>query len=205
MKKTVAEKLSSRPIEDVVKQSKGALMKDVSQLKRSYRRRAASLKKSGLYSYALEGMEASKSSYSSHPVSSLTRNQLLHEYARYSTFFNSETSSVRGIKQINMEQDIRLFGATKGGKPIKSMSEDERRRFWELYDEFRNQHPELAGRSYSEYAQQTIAEANFMGDDVLDDISSFLEDTASRMREKVRAYGVSGPNVLMGRRSDIEK
>lgn len=207
---TRAEKIAKTPIEKVARLDKKELESQVKQLRYGYRRRAQSLNKSGYFSHALDKFETTKGSSSDVPTKKLTRNQLLNEWVRYADFFNAKTSSLKGIKEVNLRQDIAIFGEKEGGEegnpiPIYRMSEDERKEYWRLYDEFRNEHPELAQKSYSEFAQQTLAEANFMGEEVSENLPKFLKRVATETRKKIRNYGRSTPNVYMGRRDDTKK
>lgn len=94
------------------------------------------------------------------------RNKLLQELAELHDFFTAKTSTLTGIKAVQKEQDIRMFGykPKKGKKfidqntgmqipysnlspeqkkqvvPVYQMNEEERRKFWSIYGEFLNQH-----------------------------------------------------------------
>lgn len=203
---TRAEKIAKIPIEKIARLDKNALEAQVKQLRYGYRRRAQSLQKSGYYSHALDKFETTRGAASDVPTKELTRNQLLNEWARYADFFNAQTSTLKGIKEVNLRQDRSIFG-TRDGKstPVYRMSEEERKEYWRLYDEFRNEHPELTQRNYSEFVQQTLGEANFMGGEVSEDLPKFLQKVASETRKKIRNYGRSTPNVYMGRRDDTKK
>lgn len=207
---TRAERIAKTPIEKVASLDKKALEAQVKQLRYGYRRRAQSLNKSGYFSHALDKFETTRGSASDVSTKELTRNQLLNEWARYADFFNAKTSSIKGIKEVNLHQDLSIFGEKEGSTeekpiPVYRMSEDERKEYWRLYDEFRNEHPELAQKSYSEFAQQTLAEANFMGEKVSENLPKFLKQVAKETRKKIRSYGRSMPNVYMGRRNDTNK
>lgn len=135
-------------------------------LNSGYNRRISSFRRNHLVSHAEISFEASfaKSPRKELVVKNLTRNQLLLEIARYSKFFNDKTSSVAGIKEVNKEQDKRIFGTDKRGRPLKTMTAEERTLYWTIYDEFKNMFPEWRGQPYSESIQTLLADVMFEQD-----------------------------------------
>lgn len=162
---TRAEQISKIPIEEIARISRNdrKILEDYVRVLRSgYNRRIESLKRKNLFSYAQEKFEGTtKQQIDKKKLTELTRNQLIFEFARYSSFFNDITSSAEGIRKVNYEQDRRLFGVNKRGKLNRTMTNDERREFWKIYDEFLNQEPTSIYRYKSETVQQMIAQASF--------------------------------------------
>lgn len=131
-----------------------------------YSRRVAAINRRGIYSYAQDALENSMpKEMMSVKLTELNRNQLLFQIAAYQKFFNDVTSTIQGIKKVNREQDARIFGTYKNGLPRKRMTEEQRKEFWRLYDEFRNQFPKWSTQPYSETTQQYIAKVMFNQED----------------------------------------
>ncbi len=74
---------------------------------------------------------------------------------RIQEFFNADTSSVEGARRVARDQDARLFGVNARGNPIRRMTFEERKKFWDVYDEFLNQNKQWSDKSYR--AQEVIA------------------------------------------------
>lgn len=200
-KLTKAEKLARVPIEEVSKYGTAELLSALRTLSSGYKRRVGSFIRRGIFSYAQEKFESSMQGKGK-PFSEMSRNQLLIEYFRYANFFNDKTSTVEGIKQVNREQDIRIFGEGRGGRPLYSMHEDERKQFWRLYDEFKNQNKDATTKYGSESIQQSLA------DMLLNQVYSekfkthFLNKLAKQLEdEKFAADVEEEPNVFSGRRN----
>lgn len=103
-------------------------------MQREYGRRLRNIEKSGEVSQALISLE--KSGGVRDDLSSLSRNQLIHEVSKYRQFLTSKTSSVKGIRQVNREQDKLIFGTDSRGRAKHRMSNEERERYWALYNEY---------------------------------------------------------------------
>lgn len=61
------------------------------------------------------------------------------EFKSYYEFLNSKTSTITGVKEHEKKLDMAIFGRIreKGRTvPLHQMTETERRRFWDLYNEF---------------------------------------------------------------------
>lgn len=172
-KKTRAEQTVEIPWEELVKlkaknpEDMKKLRAYVNLLRQGYNRRIAEFERKGIYSYAADAAKRSK--VKNVPVAQLTkgmspdraRNTLLAEFAKYQQFFQSKTSNIKGIKEVNAEQDKRIF---KDSTNRSSMTDAEREAFWSLYEEFVSN----AGITKTAYMtssriQQYIAEAIFSG------------------------------------------
>lgn len=203
-KQTQAEKIASIPIEQIIKMSgkeRKTLENYVRTLQRGYKRRIQSFARKGLTSHAQIAFEGTIPDKKPVQLTKMTRNQLILEFARYSKFFNDVTSSEAGIKKVNREQDIRIFGQDAKGRPRRTMSDTERQKFWSLYEEYENQHPTASSRYGSESIQQQIADALFDtqsigGDNLID----FLDRVENRLAQKTMEENLrSVPNVYSGR------
>lgn len=204
VKKTRAEQIASIPIEDIVRMGSGErkkLEKYVSVLRTGYKRRIQSFKRKDLVSYAQISLEGTMPDKKSVKLTKMTRNQLILEFARYAKFFNDVTSSEKGIKQVNLEQDIRIFGKNAKGNPNRTMTSAEREKFWRVYDEYLNQNPNADSKYGSESIQRHLADALFdntasLGDNL---ISILNEVEASLSDMQLRQNLGSVPNVYSGR------
>lgn len=203
-KQTQAEKIASIPIEQIIKMSgkeRKTLENYVRTLRGGYKRRVQSFARKGLTSHAQIAFEGTIPDKKPVQLTKMTRNQLILEFARYSKFFNDVTSSEAGIKKVNREQDIRIFGQDAKGRPRRTMTDTERQKFWSLYEEYENQHPTASSRYGSESIQQQIADALFDtqsigGDNLID----FLDRVENRLAQKTIEENLrSVPNVYSGR------
>lgn len=118
------------------------------------------------YSYALEkfrdAMKKRKEDGVIKQLSKMDYLQLLSEWRVLSSFLTSETSTLAGIKDVNRRQDLMLFGPDKKGSPIGTMTDEERKVFWALYDEFKSQDSTLYSLLQS---KKTLWELGTMAND----------------------------------------
>lgn len=202
--KTKAEKISSIPIEEIVslkgKEGREKLESYVKTLRFGYKRRVQSFSRKKLVSHAQIALEGTLPPGKQVPLTKMTRNQLILEFARYSRFFQGKTSSEEGIKEINYDQDKRIFGVSYNGKPRNTMTYDERVRFWSLYEEFQNQNPTANSRFGSESVQQMLAEVMFSGREGASTIVELLDKVEEKLMNKYTEENMrSVPNVYSGR------
>ncbi|MDE7089197.1 MAG: hypothetical protein K2O54_03675 [Prevotella sp.] len=204
-KATKAETIAKKPIEEISKLKgdigRKTLISYVKTMRSSYKRRVSSFKRSGLVSQAQIAFvrDVPKKVI---PLEEMTRNQLLYEFFRYASFFNSETSTASGINKVNREQDIRLFGADKRGRPLQKMTNDERTLFWSVYAEYQNQFPADTNLLYSsESVQQTIAGALFGQNSINHgNLVNFLSNISEILKANKEGADIKyGPNVFSGR------
>lgn len=203
-KQTQAEKIASIPIEQIIKMSgkeRKTLENYVRTLQQGYKRRVQSFARKGLTSHAQIAFEGTIPDKKPVQLTKMTRNQLILEFARYSKFFNDITSSEAGIKKVNREQDIRIFGQDVKGRPRRTMTDTERQKFWSLYEEYENQHPTASSRYGSESIQQQIADALFDTQSIAgDNLIDFLDRVENRLAQKnIEENLRSVPNVYSGR------
>lgn len=203
--KTKAERIASIPMEQVMrlsgKEGRKTLEQYVKTLKFGYKRRVQSFRKKGLVSHAQIALEGSIPLGSQKQLTKMTRNQLILEFSRYSKFFQDETSSEKGIKRVNTQQDVRIFGVDEKGRPKRKMTNSEREKYWSLYEEFQNQQPTANSKYGSESIQQMVAEVLFdtagtPGENLVD----FLDRVEARLARKSEEENLRGaPNVYSGR------
>lgn len=203
-KQTQAEKIASIPIENITKMSlseRKQLEKYIQTLRSGYKRRVQSFSRKGLISHAQIALEGTMPNKRPVQLTKMTRNQLILEFARYSKFFNDLTSTEEGIKKVNREQDIRIFGADSRGKPKRTMTDLERQKFWNLFEEYQNQNPTANSRYGSESIQQYIADALFEKQGINDEnLVDFLTRVEQRLEQKSIDENLrSVPNVYSGR------
>lgn len=179
-KKTVSEKLAEIPWEVISKLTTSAedmktLMHYVDTMRQGMNRRIQLFKRRGIFSYAAESIDAmniknvparnivnqimkSKAGPGKSKLAT-ARNALIAEFAKYQQFFNSQTSSLEGIALVNAEQDKRIFG---GEYQKKSMTDEERKVFWHIYEDFMESSSFVRTSSMtSETVQQYLASAMF--------------------------------------------
>lgn len=206
---TRGETIANIPLQQVAKLKGNAgrakLISYVKAMRVTYRRRVASFKKNGLISQAQIALERDKPEKSL-PLEKMTRNQLLYEFHRYATFFQAKSSTIKGIIELNNQQDARLFGLNAQGIPNHRMSEQDRINFWNTYEEYKNQYPADLNLLYSsEQIQQSIADALFGKNSIKSD--SFIEllhqikDILIKQKESDDI--IYGPNVFTGRWDDF--
>lgn len=204
-KLTQAEKIAKINIETVSQLSgeegKKKLMYYVRTLRSGYKRRVQSFSRRNLISHAQIAFEGTVPKRKQVQLTKMTRNQLILEFARYSKFFNDQTSTIEGIKEVNRQQDVRIFGADIKGKPRRTMTDQERVKYWSLYEEYLNQNPTSNSRYGSESVQQMLADALFdtssiQGDNIVD----FLDRVEMKLAQKQLDENLrSVPNVYSGR------
>lgn len=203
-KLTQAERIAKIPIEQISKMTNNQrkqLESYVRTMRTGYKRRAQSFARKGLVSHAQVALEGSLPSKKPVQLTKLTRNQLILEFARYANFFNSVTSSEKGIKEVNKAQDIRLFGKDAKGRPKHTMTQEQRTKFWSLYEEYKNQNPsKFVNYGYNKI-QEGIAEMVSQGDELTSENLTELMDRLSDVLEQNETEENlrSVPNVFSGR------
>lgn len=202
-KLTKAERIARIPDIQISKlkgdEGRKQLIQYVRTLQAGYKRRVASFLRQGEFSHAQYSLEESFTPGARGKISSMSMRQLHMEFARYSQFFKSETSTLEGIRKVNRQQDIRIFGVDeKTGRPLQTMTSEQRQEYWKLYDEYMNQNPEhfLA----SEQVQQIIGSAQFLPFNNSYDISKRIEEIRAELERQRNLDSIqrSIPNVFMG-------
>lgn len=202
-KLTKAERIARIPDIQISKlkgdEGRKQLIQYVRTLQAGYKRRVASFLRQGEFSHAQYSLEESFTPGARGKISNMSMRQLHMEFARYAQFFKSETSTLEGIRKVNRQQDIRIFGVDeKTGRPLQNMSSEQRQEYWKLYDEYMNQHPEhfLA----SEQVQQILGSSQFLPSNNSYDISKRIEEIRAELERQRNLEQIqrSVPNVFMG-------
>lgn len=172
-KYTESERLAKISMYSLKRKSESELQKILKTLQYGYKRRVAQFEKHGVYSYAQRAYEdAEKAAKVSAGKASKAvqagvakvrakkeRDVLIGKISRLQSFFESETSKLKGIRKIEKEQDIRVFGADAKGNPKRTLDKESRKLFWDLYNEFVNANAAVAARMSSDRVQQALASA----------------------------------------------
>lgn len=143
-----------------------------------------------VYSHAYELMKDYYEENGTKSVSRMRQSELRGEIFRLQEFFDSQSATVPGARKIALEQDKRIFGETKTGKPKRRMSVEQRKNFWSAYDEYKNIHSESYVRNMgSNTIQQMLAEiaiesATF--DEDFDDGNWFTADMLADLDRRVQ-------------------
>ena len=123
---------------EITKMSKREIVSLLKQVRGKYETRDKVLDRYSykIYSPAKEKMDAYYKASGKIAPSKISRNRAYNEIFQIQQFFKAKTSDVKGAKEVMRDQDIRIFGATKTGRPKKRMTTDQRTRFWSLYEDF---------------------------------------------------------------------
>ena len=200
----------------------------LSRARKEFRRVAKGLSQSGLYSHALgkhldvygildteyprqprdiiieyDGLTYNLSRAADPRVMSI--NAMLQELASYQTFFQSKSSTIKGIKEINRQQDKAIFGASSKGTPLYTMTEKERRYMWSVFDEFNNQEFAKVDRGIygSDDVRRVVAEiireTHATSQNDLDFMSIIKE-----AKNRIDAYSINQPYIKWSNESIFE-
>lgn len=145
-----------------------------------------------VYSHAHELMQDYYEENGTKNVSRMRQSELRGEIFRLQEFFDSQSATVPGARKIALEQDKRIFGETKTGRPKRRMSVEQRKKFWSAYDEYKNIHSESYVRNMgSNTIQQMLAEIATESVSFNDDFedgrwftSDILADLDRRVKER---------------------
>lgn len=184
--------------EEIGKMKEGELEKLVTATRKQVERRIKRIEKSGLYSHAADAYEKKIVDHDRLPDPRvMTINQMRAEMSSHQSFLSAKTSTIKGIKDVNKQQDLRIFGSkTPGGKtPKYTMNREERTKFWKFYNEFEHQHKRASFDSTR--VQQLISEEiDNLGPNA--SIGAILNNALIRMEME------SGPVYENGRRVSME-
>lgn len=161
-RKSITQKVLEMSIEDITLQSKSTLIKYYKSMRTALGKRMKTFREEGEVSYAYDAYERGFKKEIPMKTYEMTQGRLQKEVLRLKKFFEAETSTVSGAKEIHRRQDVMIFGAIPGTNiPNRTMSAEERKEFWDLYDEWYKQeyekHPEL---QYKEI-QNTLSDLMF--------------------------------------------
>lgn len=94
-----------------------------------------------VYSPAHEKMEQFYEDRGAKAPSRMNINQMRQELFRLQEFFDSETATVPGARKVQTDQDRRIYGVDKRGRPKYRMSTGQRKTFWSLFEEYKKLRP----------------------------------------------------------------
>ena len=188
-RKTITQKVLEMSIDDIGPQNKSTLAKYYKSMRSALGKRMKTFREAGEFSHAYNVYEREFKKEIPMKVSEMTQGRLQKEVVRLKKFFESETSTVAGSEEVNRRQDVMIFGAIPGTDiPNRTMSAEERKEYWNLYDEWYNQeykkHPELQ----SSEIQNILADLMFAGTGefnsmLLTEKMAFLSERASEEHE----------------------
>ena len=123
---------------EVGKMSTEDLRNLLGEARKKYSVRAKSSKRVSdkIYSPALEALERYYEDVGVQSTEKVSRNRAYNELFNIRQFFNAKSSDVKEARKINIEQDKMLFGVTKSGRAKFRMDTKQRKKFWDLYDDF---------------------------------------------------------------------
>lgn len=154
--------------EDIGQLTNNQLKRILVEAEKETRRRVNIISRAGRYSWAAKSYfdvdtirenwderYPSKTNYADKK-----RNFLIAKLQAYYGFLNAQSSTVKGIREVDRQQDIRLFGSyTRGGREVAKhrMTDEERVKFWELYNEFIKSNP----AAFSQWGSSTVVQTTF--------------------------------------------
>lgn len=110
-------------------------------------------------------------------------------------FFLAKSSTVKGWREIGLQQDIRLFGTDENGNPLNRLTDAERIKFWSIYHEaerngFSNRYGYDSTQAHRAMAQ-LWQKGNFVALDI-DAANATLDDM---INNRVTSYPEHKPGV----------
>lgn len=161
-KLTKAEQIANMPHEEVAKASKSTLQGYVKTLRMGYTRRVQAFQRNEIISFAdIQFKRNYVPPPANTPINKLSYNQLIMEIAQYRSFFTGKTSTIKGALEVNKEQDIRIFGKDSRGRPNRTMSNEERIKYWSVYNEYLEQNKGAVGQYGSDRIQIILGDLLF--------------------------------------------
>lgn len=147
----------------------------VNALRREFNKRMGEFEEQGEYSYAgdkFQGTGKTAAAIIKNMKPDAARNTLIQELASYKSFFDSRSSTLEGIREINREQDARIFGLNEFGQIKGTLTTDERKAYWALYSEFERSHGADIERQSSKRIQQVVADFMAINPNAADDLEN---------------------------------
>jgi hypothetical protein len=143
-------------------------------------------------------------------VDEMSRNRMLSEFFWLQKFLQSKTSNVKGARKANIEEDARIFGVTKKGRPKYRMNAQQRTDFWKVYLEFVHQHPTATNLFQSEQIMQHLGEmrkgSKGKNIDLSPETLNYVYNSLyEKMMEEHGEYEYSDANVFSGNWDDKQR
>ena len=143
-KKTKAEAWGESPFD--YNQSVDQLRKMLKWVRRATQRRMSSLERNNAFSFANYNLKQQiKKTYLNGQLPDVDRlkyQQVERELAMYHKFWSSSTSTLKGSKEEQRAQSIRIFGKNARGNPNRLLTVEEGRLFWAAYGRFKETYKE---------------------------------------------------------------
>lgn len=123
---------------EISKLSKSQMIDLLRKVRSLYQRREKQLErvKDSVFSPALDKMKDYYDENKQQALSRISRAKAYNEIMRIQEFFRARTSDVKGAREVQREQDIRVYGEGATGKPLHRLTIDQRTKFWEFYNEY---------------------------------------------------------------------
>lgn len=192
MPRVTYEYIKNLDPEVIGKMQSTELKKTLEQARKKYETRVGQFDKQGkyFYSYARTKMDDYYSEVGKPSIKKISRNRAMAELFRLQEFFNSKSSTVKGARDVNREQDIRIFGIDDNGKPIKKMTSEQRKAYWTLYEEFTNQHPNYeyiyGSNSIQQYLGDYVLNVPTKGESVVEANPTIISDLSNALMRNTR-------------------
>ena len=154
------------------------MRKAVSQLRKTVNARAGRLEKAGLKTPALQALKKSGGSISTRtkkgasPQKQLS--QLRKEFYRAKSFLESETSTVKGFKNVR-KRTVEALGLNKKITPKQYD------KLWKVYEKLKEQNPEVESRNYRYHILSSLS------DEIVDNPRLSIKSLVSKMGDMIRS------------------
>ena len=132
-----------------------------------------------VFSPALEKMRDFYEDRGKNAPSRMNMNQMRNEIFKLQEFFFSYTSTVPGARQVQAEQDRRIFGTDSRGRAKNRMTVEERTNFWTVFEEYKKMRPADV-LEQSSIVQQAIGQILIENDKI-----DFNMETLQKLMDKV--------------------
>lgn len=186
--------------------NKSQVIELLKKVRQKYQTRAKSLDRVSdkVYSPAKEKMDDFYESSGKKSPSRITRNQAINEILHIQDFFNAKTSDIKGAQEVMREQDIRIFGQSRSGRPKHRMTVEQRAQFWAKYNEFLNTYKSAEYIYGSGKIQQYLGDMFIKASKAGKDMEGFNPDEFKMLLENLddedeEYYDDGEPNVYSGK------
>ena len=132
-----------------------------------------------VFSPALEKMRDFYEDRGKNAPSRMNMNQMRNEVFKLQEFFEADTSTVPGARQVQAEQDRRIFGTDSRGRAKNRMTVEERTNFWTVFEEYKKMRPADV-LEQSNIVQQAIGQILIENDKI-----DFNMETLQKLIDKV--------------------
>ena len=138
MKRLPRKKFAAMSYSDIKSLKRSETQTLLALARKEFQRQAASFEKNQktVYSHAYEQM---KSYYKYKKLTAPSKTKVADaksELEHLRKFFSSESSTIKGARNIIREQSARIFGENEAGKPNYVMSASQAAEYWATYNEY---------------------------------------------------------------------